>query len=184
MRWRTAVSQCLEPLPANPDWPRYSQRPFPQHRFVPGISQQRPYRDEHSHRQASYPLACPADSWQANATYLYAVDLYNFAYWWECHEQFETLWRAAGRKSEPGHYFQGLIQVAAANLKRFVGLPHAADNLWRRGLEQFNSIPSRYMGLDVLMFSEQVRSYFELSQASPPLIRLVFTDKVPRSDRS
>ena len=93
-------------------------------------------------------------------------------------------WRAAGRKSEPGQYFQGLIQIAAANLKRFVGLPHAANNLWRRGLEQFNRIPSRYMGLDVLVFTEDVRAYFELSKPSPPLIRLMFTDKVPRSDRS
>jgi predicted metal-dependent hydrolase len=105
------------------------------------------------------------------------VDLYNFAYWWECHEHFETLWRAAGRKSEPGQYFQGLIQISAAHLKRYVGLPHAADNLWRRGLERFKGLPSRYMGLEVLLFTEEVRAYFELTQSRPPLICLGFTDK-------
>jgi predicted metal-dependent hydrolase len=105
------------------------------------------------------------------------VDLYNFSYWWECHEHFEALWHAAGRKSESGLYFQGLIQVAAAHLKRFVGLPHAADNLWRSGLERFKRLPSNYMGLDVLMFTENVRAHFELTQPSSPLIRLVFTHK-------
>jgi hypothetical protein len=144
---------------------------------VPGISQQRPYPSEHDLREASYPQAWLPDNWQANGTYLYAVDLYNFAYWWECHEVFEILWHAAGRKSQQGQYFQGLIQVAAAHLKRFVGLPRAADNLWRRGLERFRNIPSRYMGLDVLVFTKDVRAYFELPQRSPPLINLVFTEK-------
>jgi predicted metal-dependent hydrolase len=101
------------------------------------------------------------------------VDLYNFAYWWECHEQFEALWHAAGRNSEPGRYFQGLIQVAAAHLKRFAELHDAADKLWRGGLERLGSVPSRYMGGDVVLFIKDVRAYFELAQPCPPLIQPV-----------
>ena len=53
--------------------------------------------------------------------YLYAIDLYNYAYWWECHEVLEGLWRA-GQTTKQGNFFRALIQLAAANLKRSLGL--------------------------------------------------------------
>ena len=68
--------------------------------------------------QEPRPRAFPQDEWSASEDYLYAIDLYNFAYWWESHEIFEGLWHACGRRTQAGNFFQALIQLAAANLKQ------------------------------------------------------------------
>ena len=82
--------------------------------------------------------------------YLYGIDLYNYAYWWECHEVLERLWHAAGRKTEQANFFRALIQLAAANLKHFLGDRHATSNLlaqvlrdWRRFLSGIWVLTSR-----------------------------------------
>ena len=101
--------------------------------------------------------------------YLYAIDLYNYAYWWECHEVLEGLWRAAGQTTEQGMFFRALIQLAAANLKRFVGQLHAADRLLRRGLVRLERVSEHYMGIDVVNLRNQLE---EFQFRSAPLIRL------------
>ena len=170
------MTECIEPLPPDAHWPRYSQQSFPPYRFLPGRTPH-PRRDSKGHsygRQEPKPESFSPHQWQASEWYLYAVDLYNFAYWWECHEVFEGLWNAVGRESDQGQCFQGLIQVASANLKRFLCAAHAADRLWRRGLERLRNIPAQYMGMNVLVFSEDVRAYFEGTRQTPALIRLPF----------
>jgi len=86
---------------------------------------------------------------------LYGIDLYNYAYWWECHEIFEGLWHAAGHNTEQGNFFQALIQLAAANLKRFLGNEQAAQKLARSGLSRIQNLPQLYMGVDVNTLSEK-----------------------------
>jgi predicted metal-dependent hydrolase len=86
---------------------------------------------------------------------LYGIDLYNYAYWWECHEIFEGLWHAAGHNTEQGNFFQALIQFAAANLKRFLGNEQAAQKLARSGLARLQNLPQMYMGIDVIALSEK-----------------------------
>ena len=91
-----------------------------------------PRRDPkgHSHGDSEpTPFLFSADTWQSSEWYLYAIDLYNFAYWWECHEIFEALWNAAGHDSMEGVFFRGLLQIAAGNLKRTQGLGRAASDL-------------------------------------------------------
>jgi uncharacterized protein len=90
---------------------------------------------------------------------LYGIDLYNFAYWWECHEVFEGLWHAVGPDTEQGNFFQALIQVAAANLKRFLGNEQTAQKLARSGLARLQNLPQLYMGIDVVAFSEKLRTF-------------------------
>jgi len=104
--------------------------------------------------------------------YLYGIDLYNYGYWWECHEVFEALWHAVGHKTEQGNFFQALIQIAAANLKRSQGRTQAADKLWRRGLARLEKAPSPYMGVDARAFTRDVREYFTRLYPGPALISL------------
>jgi predicted metal-dependent hydrolase len=87
---------------------------------------------------------------------LYAVDLYNFGYWWESHEVLEGLWHACGRRTTAGNYFQALIQFAAAHLKRALGNEVAAHNLARSGLLRLQNSPASYMGLDTVTFAHDV----------------------------
>ena len=140
-----------EPDPPDPHWPRYSTRPFPSYRFVPGQTPH-PRRNPlgHSYGQPEpKPTLFPADQWQTSEDYLYGIDLYNFAYWWECHEIFEGLWHAAGRDTEQGSFFQAIIQLAAANLKCFMGHDAARRNLLQRCARRLSGLPEHYMGVNV-----------------------------------
>jgi predicted metal-dependent hydrolase len=62
---------------------------------------------------------------------------------------FEALWRAVGPKSEQGRFLQGLIQLAAAQLKLAAGERDASQRLSRRAADRLAAAPARYMGLDV-----------------------------------
>src|SRR5262249_42069299 len=102
--------------------------------------------------------------------YLYGIDLFNFAYWWECHEIFEGLWHAVGVDTEQGRCFRALIQLAAANLKRSVGNEPAAQRLFHSGLARLRLLSSPYMGIDIEALIHIVQG--QLSQPGGPLIQL------------
>jgi len=164
----------IEPHPPNPTWPRYSTRPFPSYRFLPGENPH-PRRDPlgHSYGQPEPKLlASSPEEWQRSEDYLYGIDLYNFAYWWECHEVFEGLWHAVGHNSEQGNFFQALIQLAAANLKYFLGNPAAAHNLFRSGIIRLRNVPPMYMGIDVPRLTEALQAQLISSHPHAPLIGL------------
>ncbi|MBI3271296.1 MAG: DUF309 domain-containing protein [Planctomycetes bacterium] len=162
------------PEPPDPRWPRYSERAFPPYRFVPGRTPH-PQRDPEGHlrgREEVRPAPMPAERWRENSVYVYGIDLYNYAYWWECHEALEGLWLSEGRVSRQAQFLQGLIQVSAANLRRFMGSPRAARRLMQDGLARLSLGERTYMGLDAAAFSAEVRAYFEGERPLPALIRL------------
>ncbi|MGH7147982.1 MAG: DUF309 domain-containing protein [Nitrospiraceae bacterium] len=163
-----------EPDPPDPHWPRYSTRPFPLYRFVPGRTPH-PRRDPRGHSYGlpePKPTPFPAAQWQTSEDYLYGIDLYNFAYWWECHEIFEGLWHAVGHNNEQGNFFQALIQLAAANLKYFLGNPAAAHNLFRSGIIRLQNVPPSYLGIDVPLLTEALQAHLVSPQPHAPLIGL------------
>lgn len=149
--------------PAMANRPRYSARAFPAYCFVPGQTPHpRRHPQGHSFGLAEpRPLRFNQDEWSASEDYLYAVDLYNFAYWWESHEVFEGLWHAFGRKTQEGIFFQALIQFAAANLKYVLGKEAATANLSQRGLERLQKVPPHYMGIDLAAFADSVRRWLD-----------------------
>lgn len=164
----------MDSYPPNPMWPRYSTKPFPSYRFLPGKNPH-PRRDPlgHSYGQPEPKfLAFPPEGWHKSEDYLYGIDLYNYAYWWECHEVFEGLWHAAGHDTEQGNFFQALIQLAAANLKSFVGNQHAAGNLLSSGLERLQKLPLFYMGVNVAALADDTRHCFQGDNKTLPLIKL------------
>jgi len=114
----------------------------------------------------------PTDQWQTSDDYLYGIDLYNYAYWWECHEIFEGLWHAVGHDTEQGNFFQALIQFAAANLKRFTDNHRAARNLVTNGIVRLQKIPTLYMGIDVARLTKDFRQPMVDPDFRAPLIRL------------
>lgn len=167
-----------EPHPADPTWPRYSVRPLPSYRFVPGKNPH-PRRDLHGHsygKPEPKPSAFQPEDWHHSEEYLFGIDLYNFAYWWECHEVFEGLWHAVGHNSEHGNFFQALIQLAAANLKLFTGNHQAAGKLLTSGMIRLQKAPRFYMGIDVAGLNENLRQHVADSDFRAPLIRLYEQD--------
>ena len=114
------------------------------------------------------PVLLGPEQWRRMGDYLYAIDLYNYAYWWECHEMLEGLWRA-GQTTKQGNFFRALIQLAAANLKRSLGYGQAADNLMFRAISRFEQVPDFYMGIKVASLLSHLREH---SGEAAPLIRL------------
>ena len=163
-----------DPHQADPPWPRYSDRPFPSCRFVPGKNRHpRHNLYGHAYRQeAPTPILLNPEQWGRSANYLYGIDLYNYSYWWECHEVFEGLWNAAGRHSEQGNFFQAIIQLAAANLKLFMENPQAAHNLLQRGMIRLRRVPESYMGVDVAGLTGELHKCVAGSTRYAPRIRL------------
>jgi hypothetical protein len=81
--------------------------PFPVYAYVPG-------RHPHPSRTG---FARTVDCGDLNTTHRYALDLFNYGYYWEAHEAWETLWHAYGRHSLEGRLIHGLIALAAAGVK-------------------------------------------------------------------
>lgn len=162
-----------------PAVPRYSSRPFPVYRFVPG---EHPHPTAHPEGHsylppgAAHPAAefFPPERWRESGEYLFGCDLYNHGYWWEAHESWEALWQLTDKSGVQGRFLQGLIQVGACHLKLRVGhlrgvrdllgkfRPHLAFVLERIGDEA-------YMGLRVRPWVEHVERYYEerLAAAAP-----------------
>jgi uncharacterized protein len=61
-----------------------------------------------------------------------ALALFNAARWFEAHEAFEDLWRAA--KNPRGELWKGLAQICAGLVKHERGEPRSAATLIERGL--------------------------------------------------
>ena len=155
--------------------PRYTDRKFPSYRYVPGKAPH-PTRDPegHSYNKPSAQLASfEAGQWQSCVEYLYGIDLLNHGYWWEAHEALEAVWIAAGRHTETGLFLQGLIQVAAAHLKRFQGLNDVAKRMAVSGLDKMKGIKGVYLGIDVVAFRSAVESYCSSDNQMPVLIKLM-----------
>ncbi len=67
------------------------------------------------------------------------VALFNEGRWFEAHEAFEDLWRAA--EGPRRDLYQGLCQVCAGLVKHERGEPRSAAVLMRRGLGRMETCP-------------------------------------------
>ncbi len=104
-----------------------------------------------------------ASSWGSSEEYLYGVDLYNFAYFWEAHESWEALWKTTLRDDLPGLFLRGLIQVSAALLKRQQRIVRGVRNLSRQGLDHLRAVMaehSSYCGVALGEFTERMDRLF------------------------
>ena len=156
--------------------PRYSDRPFPAYRFVPGKTPH-PTRDPHGHSYGVTEVQLGSfdpDDWPACSRYLYGIDLFNYDYWWEAHEAWEAVWRAAGRQSTTGLFIQGLIQIAVARLKLHQGFRAPAQRLAGEGLAKIPRLDGAYLGINVAEFRLEVERQFFREPPSSLFIRLEF----------
>jgi predicted metal-dependent hydrolase len=141
---------------------------FPPYTFVPGRAPH-PVRDPAGHLFGQTPESPPpleSAHWRDSRTYLRGVDLFNHGYYWEAHEVWEGLWRAAGRTGRTAVFLKALIKLAAAGVKVRQGQPrgiasHAAGaaELFRDLAHQLGGADAAYLGLrlgDLLAFAEEI----------------------------
>lgn len=79
-----------------------------------------------------------AEMWRKNEDYLYGVDLYNFAYWWEAHEAWEGLWHQA--EDTYRLFLQGLIQVSASLIKYHMRMLRPLRTLSTAGRDKLRQV--------------------------------------------
>lgn len=183
------------PDPGERGLPRYSQRPLPSYRYVPG-RKPHPTRDPRGHSYLPQSLAQSLaqsqsqrhppwrpEGWRHLDDWLYGVDLFHRYYFWESHEAWEGLWAVAERESAPSLLLQGLIQVAAACLKLHLGSGDGARSLSTSGLQKLHWVATatpQLLGLDVWTLLPDLSAYFAQRwlDASPrltldvPILRL------------
>ena len=162
---------------------RYTQRPFPAYRFLPGKTPH-PTRDKEGHSHGVEEVVLDTFSiqhWFECEMYLYGVDLFNNKYWWEAHEAWEVVWKFVGRSSQTGLFLQGLIQIAAAMLKTEQGLQRPAQRLARDGVAKLALAHGVYLGVEIVTFATVCTSYAAGKLVSPPSIRLVVPATLTRS---
>ena len=75
--------------------------PLPAYAHDPGHTPH-PFNDPqgHSYGRAEEPPAIDPPRWRESRAYLRGLDLFNAGYYWEAHEVWEGLWKAAGRRGE------------------------------------------------------------------------------------
>src|SRR5215470_15849829 len=136
------ATQSHQPLPDPGDrhLPRYSQRPLPAYRYVPGVHPH-PVRDPGGHSYEPVRVSRPHTPWSPQEwrqldDWRYGVDLFNRFYFWEAHEAWEGLWATAAAGRPPALLLQGLIQIAAALLKTHMHVVAGARTLSTEGLNK------------------------------------------------
>jgi hypothetical protein len=171
----------IEPPPPDPHYPRLTDRPLPAYRFN-GPPQPHPTRHPagHSYGLAVADGAADADAlargvWQESGGYCYAVDLYNYAYWWEAHETWEGVWQCYAPDDALRHGLQVMIQVSVVHLLRHRGTADAARRLLARAewhLQHSGPAKARIGGVDLATwFSSAVRPYFAGRLQRYPFLR-------------
>ncbi len=153
---------------------RYTQRPFPPYRFVPGQTPH-PTRDPrgHSYRATEERWdSFDANQWNRCQPYLYGVDLFNHRYWWEAHEAWEVIWRAAGRRTLTGLFLQGLIQASVAQLKRSQGRNRSARRLVQDARRKLSLVSGTFLGIEVSSFLMDLGRNLQDENPPPLVIRL------------
>jgi len=167
-----------EPQPFETNRVRYCpDRPFPPYRFISGVTPH-PVIDVQGHsygkKEERLSFMAPED-WAKNEPYLYAVDLYNFNYWWEAHEEWEKIWKMTERTDRYGQFLQGLIQISAGMIKWWIGNEKGMEKLLRDGTRRLASVgQSEFMGLEIGRQIEKVTLFLESKkQRNYPFIDLL-----------
>ncbi|MBI2082287.1 MAG: DUF309 domain-containing protein [Deltaproteobacteria bacterium] len=94
--------------------------------------------------------------------FLYGIDLFNFNYWWEAHEAWETVWKTTEKTDEAGRFLQGLIQISAGMIKWWVGNSSGMKKLFKEGLEKLQTVSTQnLMGLDLRSQIAKIQQFEE-----------------------
>lgn len=153
---------------------RYSTRELPPHPFVPGATSRPPGEGR------DRPAPWRPEEWRGLESWLWAVDLFNHEYWWECHEVLEGLWLAAGRTSPHARFVQSIVHLSAACLNARRGHASASRRQAARAVRGLRSARSRgrvVMGIEVERLAADVVRAFAREGASPADLRITLVER-------
>lgn len=158
---------------------RYSTIPLPIYRHIPGLTPH-PIADPRGHSYGKHSqnvTRVSEENWKTNKDYLYSVDLFNFKYYWECHEHLEDLWKIE-QDLNLKKFLQGIIQVSAAYIKWIQGVEEGMKKLHTKGLIKMKEViisSPRLLGIDIAEFIEKNELFFNSQNkinSVPPTMEL------------
>jgi hypothetical protein len=94
---------------SRPRW--LPQKNFPPYAYLPG-KEPHPVRDPMGHSYHVEPILVAAEASLGSDVFLWGLDLFNYGYYWEAHEAWESLWQVAERGSSLRMLFKGIVTLA------------------------------------------------------------------------
>jgi hypothetical protein len=159
--------------------PDFQNLPMPDVAHIPGINPRPNLTFLESISAYAHPKT-EEKNWKTNIPWLYGIQLFNGAYYWEAHEVWETVWMNAPPNSHEKQFVQGIIHLANGLLKIKMKRPKAATKLFvraRSDLDQANMRRKehknlRYMGLSLAEIDRDIATAFLTSDNELPEIML------------
>ena len=105
----------------------------------------------------------------ARGDFRHGAELWNRGLYWEAHEAWEGPWRAAGRHTPGGRFFQGLILLAAAAVKHERGASGTARRLAARGARAIAGAHAAMPPFDAPAFAAAVERWVDGARPAPPI---------------
>jgi predicted metal-dependent hydrolase len=164
----------MNPQLTDMDIPRYTDRALPGYRHLP-FQNAHPFLDKGGHSYGETltpPEEFDAQNWQHCEEYLYCIDLFNNGFWWETHERLKFISMATSQESETNQFIRGIIQIAAALLKHFMGEEGGAQTLAKMGIETLRKKEGIFLGIDITTLTHQVEECLQSVEGKYPRIRL------------
>jgi predicted metal-dependent hydrolase len=153
---------------------RYSQLPLPPYRFRPGSNRHpRQQTGEHLPAAAFTPLNPTNACLATHETFRYALDLFNYGFYWECHEALEYLWRKTAKGTPLNTLLQAMIMLAASRLKWLGNSRESSARFARKAGDKLASLPEEFPGIDIAALRDMAESLLlRRPQQKPYLIRI------------
>ncbi len=92
-----------------------------------------------------------------------AIDLFNAADWYACHDGFESLWHET--QSPVRCVLQGILQIAVGQLHLERGNHHGAMVLTGEGLGRLRGCDDQALGLDLVSLRQESSLWLQALQA-------------------
>jgi hypothetical protein len=113
-----------------------SEERLPPYTYTPGVAPH-PISDPagHSYGRVARPITVDAEQLGASPVFRRAIQLFQDGYYWEAHEEWESIWHALGRRGASADFVKGLIKLAAAGVKAREGNTVGVQRHLRRAVE-------------------------------------------------
>lgn len=144
-------------------------REFPPYAFLPGKSPHPEKEGGHMFGHEIQVEALTPSNLPTNPDFAYALDLFNYGYYWESHVWWEELWHLAGRKGPLADLLKALIKFAAAGVK--IELEQSAPSMGHidRGLELIKELIDQSFHVEGLNLNELYHSLLQCRKGECPL---------------
>jgi hypothetical protein len=136
------------------------EKPFPSYIFIPGQNPHPKKLGGHMEGEGD-PIAEVIDPNhpEKNHWLRFALDLYNFEYYWESHVYFEALWNAHQRQGTVADFLKAMIKLGAAGVKFAIGQTVAGNGHFDRAIELFELVRAQegdiFLGFNLKIIIDQ-----------------------------